>query len=88
MEKTWEMERVEDVNITEACNRVLAEDIRADFSIPGFARAAMDGYAVIASDTFGAGAREPVKLRLIGKIFAGDVIARLPKETSKTKERL
>ena len=73
MEKTWEMERAEEVKITEACGRVVAESIKAGFDIPGFARAAMDGYAVIASDTFGASMREPVKLEVVGKIFAGEV---------------
>ena len=72
MEKTWETERVEEVSITQACGRVLAESVKAELDIPGFARASMDGYAVIASDTFGASMKKPIKLRLIGKVFAGD----------------
>ncbi len=76
IEKTWEMKRVEEVDVTEACGRVLAEDIKAGFDIPGFSRAAMDGYAVIASDTFGANQRNPVKLRIMGKIFAGEIARR------------
>lgn len=32
----------------------------------------MDGYAVIAEDTFGAGRRSPKSLRVVDQIFAGD----------------
>ena len=43
---------VEAINIDDASGRVLAEDIVATLSIPPFDRAAMDGYAVKAKDTF------------------------------------
>ena len=39
--------------------RVLAESIVADRNVPHYARAAMDGYAVRAADTFGASDRSP-----------------------------
>ena len=44
--------RVETVDIDEASGRVLADDIVATLSTPPFDRAAMDGYAVQAKDTF------------------------------------
>ncbi|MFW9846107.1 MAG: gephyrin-like molybdotransferase Glp, partial [Candidatus Thorarchaeota archaeon] len=60
------------VPIHVASGRVLAIDIMADRSVPPFNRSAMDGYAVIAEDTFGAD-EGGVKLGLTGVIHAGDV---------------
>ena len=45
--------RTEAVPIDNAVNRVLAEDCIAKMNVPPFNRAAMDGYAVKAKDTFG-----------------------------------
>jgi molybdopterin molybdotransferase len=66
------IDRTESIIVSEAVNRVLAEDITADRSVPPFDRSAMDGYAVIAEDTFNAGDRE-VLLQLDGAIHAGEV---------------
>ena len=44
----------EDVSLREAAGRVLATPITSDLDIPGFDRATMDGYAVIADSTEGA----------------------------------
>ena len=41
-----------------ARGRVLSEDLYSQVDLPHFHRAAMDGYAVRAKDTFGAGSRE------------------------------
>ena len=64
--------RVETINIDDASVRVLAEDIVADLSVPSFDRAAMDGYAVKAEDTFGSGQLKPKTLELVGELHAGD----------------
>jgi molybdenum cofactor synthesis domain-containing protein len=64
--------RTESVAIDEAVNRVLAEDLIAAMNVPPFNRAAMDGYAVKAKDTFGAGQFKPVELKIIGEIHAGE----------------
>ncbi|MFH1031570.1 MAG: gephyrin-like molybdotransferase Glp [Chloroflexota bacterium] len=64
--------RVETVDIDDALNRVLAEDIIATSSIPPFDRAAMDGYAVKAEDTFYAGQFKPKILSVVGDIHAGE----------------
>jgi molybdenum cofactor synthesis domain-containing protein len=64
--------RVETVNIDDALGRVLAEDVVAGLSIPPFDRAAMDGYAVKARDTFNAGQLSPKILRLVGEVHAGE----------------
>lgn len=55
---------VEEVPLDRAFGRVLAEDVRASVDVPPFDRAARDGYAVRASDTFRATPERPVRLRL------------------------
>jgi molybdenum cofactor synthesis domain-containing protein len=64
--------RTESIPIDDAVNRVLAEDLVAAMNVPPFNRAAMDGYAVKAKDTFGAGQFKPVSLKIIGEIHAGE----------------
>jgi putative molybdopterin biosynthesis protein len=61
----------ETVSLDDARGRVLAERIDADLDVPGFDRASMDGYAVRASDTFGADEADPATLELVGTVHAG-----------------
>ena len=61
----------ETVSTASACGRVLASDVRSEVAVPGFDRAAMDGYAVIAEETFGAGPYNPLELRIIGAAMPG-----------------
>jgi molybdopterin molybdotransferase len=68
----------EDVSLRAAAGRVLAADVTAAVSVPGFDRAAMDGYALHGGETFGAGPYnllefEVVGLSLPGRAFAGRV---------------
>ncbi len=63
--------RVEEVQLTEAIGRILAEDVVSDVDVPGFDRSALDGYAVRAEDTFWADEENPVKLLVKGKSAAG-----------------
>ncbi len=63
----------ERVPILEALGRVLAEDVYADVDIPPHANSSMDGYAVLAADTVGAGRETPVRLRVVGELAAGYV---------------
>ncbi len=69
------IERTETVPIASAGGRVLASDLAAARDVPPFPRAAMDGYAVIAEDTFPAGQFTPVSLRLAEVIHAGETAA-------------
>jgi molybdopterin molybdotransferase len=64
--------QTERVGLLEATGRVLAEPVVASMAVPPFPRAAMDGYAVIAEDTVGAGNFNPVRLTLSEVIHAGD----------------
>ena len=63
---------VEEAPILECLDRVLAHDATADIDLPPFTNSAMDGYAVRADDTAGAGADTPRRLPVIGEIAAGD----------------
>jgi molybdopterin molybdotransferase len=68
----------EPVPASEAAGRVLAEGVVSGVDVPGFARAAMDGFAVRASDTAGATLGAPRALVLVGEAlparpFAGEV---------------
>ncbi|MEM1543861.1 MAG: molybdopterin-binding protein [Candidatus Bathyarchaeia archaeon] len=66
------VDRVELVQIEMAANRVLAKNIVANMDVPPFDRAAMDGYAVRAEDTYGASEFSPKTLRLVGVLRAGE----------------
>ncbi|MBO3803229.1 MAG: molybdenum cofactor biosynthesis protein [Candidatus Brockarchaeota archaeon] len=69
---TKPIERREAVSIEESYSRVLAEDVVAGMDVPPFDRAAMDGYAVMAKDTYGAGNLAPVRLKIAGTVYAGE----------------
>ena len=62
----------ETVPLEAARDRVLADRIDATLDVPGFDRASMDGYAVRASDTFGADEATPETLVLAGTVHAGE----------------
>lgn len=63
---------VEEIPIAEAHKRVLAEDIISFHDSPPFDKSAMDGFAVIAKDTFRASQSNPKTLKIIDSIGAGD----------------
>lgn len=67
------IDRSERVPIDEANGRVVARAVRSAIDVPPFDRAAMDGYAVIAEDTFGASAGDPRTVRLIDRVFTGQI---------------
>jgi molybdopterin molybdotransferase len=68
--------RTERLTLHEATDRVIARPVVSAVDVPPFDRAAMDGFAVIAEDTFGAGRYEPKVLRCIEKVYTGQVPAR------------
>lgn len=61
----------EGVPLAEAAGRVAAEDIEARVSVPHFARAAMDGFALVGASTFGAGPYAPRELSIVGDARPG-----------------
>jgi len=54
-----------------ASGRVLASAVTSDVDVPGFDRSTMDGYAVVAAGTEGAGAYNRVSLTVIGDSMPG-----------------
>ena len=62
----------EKLDVPEALGRVLFADIISDENIPSFDRSTVDGYAVVSSDTFGAGESMPAMLNIKGEILMGE----------------
>jgi len=72
LNKSWRAEpRDTIVPVSCAVGQVSSEDIISKIDVPPFDRATYDGYAVRASDTFGAAENAPVDLKLAGRIMAG-----------------
>jgi molybdopterin molybdotransferase len=71
-ENVKQITRIESVPLEQATGRVLASDVSADFNVPPFKGARMDGYAVKAKDTARASKSKPRILRLIGAGYAGE----------------
>ena len=63
--------RIETIGLGDASGRVVAADVTSPIDVPAFARAAMDGYAVIAADTAAATPADPATLRLVDRIYTG-----------------
>ena len=70
------VDRVERIAIDHADGRVLASPVVSKIDVPPFDRAAMDGYAVMAQDTFGAGRHNPKILRSVDTIYTGAASSR------------
>ncbi|MBR4726464.1 MAG: molybdopterin molybdotransferase MoeA [Clostridia bacterium] len=64
--------QTERLPLADAAGRILAADLIAGEDIPAFDRSTVDGYAVIAADTFGAGAAIPAQLDTVGEILMGE----------------
>lgn len=60
------------ISIHDAHKRVLAEDIMAFHDSPPFDKSAMDGFALIAEDTFGTSQSAPKEFKIIDAIGAGE----------------
>jgi len=76
LEAAVPIERRETVPLDAAAGRVIAAPPVASVDVPSFDRAAMDGFAVRAEDTFGAGRHDPRTLEIVGKILTGQIPTR------------
>jgi molybdenum cofactor synthesis domain-containing protein len=76
LENTIPVEETEVLPLAQAAGRVLASPVVSTVPVPPFSRAAMDGYAVKAGQTVGAGRYNPVRLDIAGRVYAG----RMPEE--------
>lgn len=63
---------IQNLPLLECLGRRLAQDICADCDVPGFNRSMIDGYAVIAADTFGASQALPAMLEQVGTVRMGE----------------
>jgi molybdopterin molybdotransferase len=63
------------VPLDEAAGRVIAAGVTSPIDVPPFARSAMDGYAVIAADTTSASPSTPAHLRVLDRIYTGQLSA-------------
>jgi len=61
----------EEVPLAQAAGRVLCQDVIAGVDVPAFPRAAMDGYALISEETFGAGDYNPLPFKVVGEVTPG-----------------
>lgn len=68
------LSQIEILPIEECDGRIIAENIIAGIDVPHYRRAAMDGFAVMASETLGAGTGSPVILRLANTMEKGACI--------------
>jgi len=64
--------RTEEIETPKALNRILAKNIESRINVPGFDKSAMDGYVLVAEDTFGASPSNPKNVIKVGKIEIGE----------------
>jgi molybdopterin molybdotransferase len=67
----------EEVSISSALGRVLADDIISPANLPEFDRSTMDGYAVNSAGTFGAAESRPAFFHIVGDIPMGTMPDRI-----------
>jgi len=60
------------VSLMDASSRILFEDLYAPIDLPPWDRALMDGYALVAEDTFGASEEVGIRFKVLGSLRAGD----------------
>jgi len=71
LEQATHRTKAERVLSQDALGRIVRSSIIAPHDLPVFQRSTMDGYAVHASDTFGASASLPSNLMVVGEILMG-----------------
>jgi molybdopterin molybdotransferase len=71
LESFYSLRRTEEVPLGACTGRVLSESVISGRNVPHYRRAAMDGYAVRASDTLGASLSNPVLFQLSDRIEEG-----------------
>lgn len=67
------LQETEMLSAPDALHRVLAHEVIALENVPAFQRAAMDGYAVQAADTFGSSEANPAYLEKAANIHIGEI---------------
>ncbi|MDW5549378.1 gephyrin-like molybdotransferase Glp [Methanosarcina sp.] len=71
LERISTIKKTEEISLETCTDRVLAEAVISERNVPHYRRAAMDGYAVRASDTMGTSPSNPVMLQLSDRVKEG-----------------
>jgi putative molybdopterin biosynthesis protein len=66
--------RIETVSLDAALGRVLAADVLSPVDVPSFDRANVDGFALVAEDTFGASEEVPRRVRLAREVIHTGIV--------------
>lgn len=59
------------VSLHSALNRIISEDLTSNEHLPAFRRSMVDGYAIIANDSYGASEQAPMLLSCVGQVEMG-----------------
>ncbi len=62
----------ENISIEKAIDRITACDVLSPENLPAYPRSTMDGFAVLASDTYGASESMPCYLNITGEVLMGE----------------
>ncbi len=73
LENISPLRKIEEISLEVCTGRVLAETVVSGRNVPHYRRAAMDGYAVLASDTLGASPANPVLMQLSDSVEEGSL---------------
>src|SRR5262245_32866096 len=65
---------IDTVTLDAALGRVLAVDVLSPVDVPSFDRSNVDGFAVVAEDTFGASEEVPRRVRLAAEVIHTGVV--------------
>jgi molybdopterin molybdotransferase len=71
--KNMKTTEAELIKLEEGYQRVNAQDVISVLNSPPFDRSAMDGFAIRAEDTFGHSQTNPVQLKIVDRIGAGEL---------------
>lgn len=72
-QNTAAVTETEMIPIENACGRIAAEDVSADFDQPSFDRSPLDGFAVRSADIAEASPESPAELSVIDEVCAGEI---------------
>lgn len=74
----------EEIPVTNAVGRILYDDVRSTVKIPRYPTSIWDGYAVMSIDLQKASPRDPVRLKIVGKLFPNSLPSDVELGTSET----
>ncbi|MDR2444783.1 MAG: molybdopterin molybdotransferase MoeA [Spirochaetaceae bacterium] len=71
--KVYPKQESQNIPVNEALGRVCADTVYAPIDNPPFDRSPFDGFALRSADSTGASPSNPMRLRVAGTVYAGDV---------------